>query len=283
MKSSFLYFIFLGGLSIFFLQSNSGGRAAAGNADSTGSPVNNNQTCNTCHSAGNFGTTSSEIQILDNGTPVTEYTAGQTYTLQVTVTNATGNPIRYASQTVALLSDDTQAGSLSSATTTNTQISTLSNRQYLEHGGSGMNSDGIFSATWTAPAAGSGTVTFYSVGMASNGNSGTSGDNVSPSSNLQLPEAVASSVAEVEVNTIQLKSFPNPTQGVVTVELQARSSAEYNIQVVDFLGKVLENRFLEVHQGHNNIQLDLSNYPAGMYFIYANGEDQNQAIPVSKQ
>lgn len=282
MKSPFLYFIFLGGLSLFFLQSNSGGRAGSGNTDSTGSPINN-QTCNACHGAGSFGAITSEIQILDDTTPVTTYTPGQTYTLQVTVSNATGTPVRYGSQTVALLSDSSQAGSISSATTTNTTISSLGGRQYMEHGGSGTNTTGIFSATWTAPAAGSGTVTFYSVGMAANGNGMTSGDNISPSANLQVSETITSSVADVEANTMQLKSYPNPTQGLITVELEAKSFAAYKIQVVDFLGKTLENRNFDAHQGANNFQLDLSNYPTGMYFIYVNGENQKQVLNVSKQ
>jgi hypothetical protein len=52
--------------------------------------------------------------------------------------------------------------------------------------------------------------------------------------------------------------YPNPTQGVINVQLQ--NSVEFTVEIFDLIGK-------KVGQFSNQNQLDISNYNAGMYLI----------------
>ncbi|MCH2042771.1 MAG: T9SS type A sorting domain-containing protein [Saprospiraceae bacterium] len=199
MKLRFIYFAFAAGLLVFLLQSSSSGAGAAFNADYTGS-FHSSAACTNCHSnSGNFGTTTFSIQVLDNGNPVTSYIPGQTYTVQTTVVASSGSPSRYGSQAVALLSsNNNQAGSFGSPTTGGTRITNISGRSYLEHGG-GNNTTGVFSAPWTAPTTGSGTVIFHGIGLAANGGS-TAGDDVSSQITVSLTETVITTITYTQAS-----------------------------------------------------------------------------------
>ncbi|MCF8245760.1 MAG: T9SS type A sorting domain-containing protein [Saprospiraceae bacterium] len=70
-------------------------------------------------------------------------------------------------------------------------------------------------------------------------------------------------------NPAGLKSFPNPTSGNVTVELNGEMEAVY---LTDFTGKILERLAVEktVHQ------LSLGGYPSGVYFLAYFTKDKKQ-------
>lgn len=165
----------------------SGGLGAILGMDATGGPLSSG-TCANCHSGGSFNPTIS-LQVVDNGgSPVTSYMAGATYTLIYTVTSGNGTPNGYGMQSVSLTSGNSGAGSIGSVLTPNTQKTTMSGIDYLEH--QQFNPSGIFSADWTAPASGTGTVSFYAVGLAVNGNSNTVGDAVSSPITVNLTEQI---------------------------------------------------------------------------------------------
>ncbi len=73
------------------------------------------------------------------------------------------------------------------------------------------------------------------------------------------------------MHSIQLKVYPNPTQGKVCIEMQGvEEGMDSRILVFDSQGrKVYENE----RQG-DRLELDLSEYPAGYYMVElsANGE-----------
>ena len=152
----------------------SGGVAAELNLDRTGSPLTSGS-CGVCHGGGAFAA-SMALRVLDaQNMPVTEYTPGATYTLQVDV-DSTGAGL-HGMQLVALDSANAQAGALSSPGL-NSQITPLNGVQYFEHLGPPpmANNSFDFTAQWVAPASGGGDVTFYYAGVAANGTGGTSGD-----------------------------------------------------------------------------------------------------------
>ncbi|MGJ8661904.1 MAG: choice-of-anchor V domain-containing protein, partial [Bacteroidota bacterium] len=148
----------------------SSGPASSG-LDRTGGPLSGGQTCSACHSGGSGSTSISFVLKNSSNVAVTSYIAGATYTAEFQVTSTLASK---GFQAVALKSGNTQAGSFTTAITTQSQISTLSGKQYPEH--QGASSTGLFKFTWVAPIAGSGNVTFYSCGNGVNGNGGTSGD-----------------------------------------------------------------------------------------------------------
>jgi len=94
-------------------------------------------------------------------------------------------------QTTITTATNTQAGTLSSPSV-GARVASTGGLQFLEHSTPAVSStSSTFSATWVAPVAGTGTVTVYGVGMAANGNGGTSGDNVSSAVAVSFTEVLS--------------------------------------------------------------------------------------------
>ena len=187
MKFRTIYFILFVFSAFFILQSRSAGPALVGLGDRTGSPVGGSAGCS-CHGGGAFAPSVSAV-VRDAGLNiVTEYTPGQVYTLEFTVSSSVGSPGGYGFQALAIsnLSGNANAGTMTSAITANTQISSTGGRSYLEH--SGISTSGVFQTLWTAPASGFGRVDIYSRGLAINATGGTGGDVQSSSSLISLSE-----------------------------------------------------------------------------------------------
>lgn len=176
----------------------SGGAAANGVGDKTGSPLSTS-TCSQCHSGGSFSPNISVV-VLDNSlNQVTSYIPGENYTIEYTVSNNTGSPAGFGMQSVLLSSNNNQAGDLTSATTPNTQIVNLNGVEYVDH--QQVSSTGVFTVNWTAPSAGFGNATIYAVGLSVNGNGGTSGDQVSSPVSLNLIESCSpATVVDTQVH-----------------------------------------------------------------------------------
>ncbi len=70
-----------------------------------------------------------------------------------------------------------------------------------------------------------------------------------------------------------LRVYPNPTTGVITVEL-VNVAESATLALMDASGKVLVQQALDVTGAYATEQIDLSNYPDGMYMLkLSSGED----------
>lgn len=134
-----------------------------------GEPTGTN--CTSCHAgtAITSGTNWNDINI--SGLPATGYVPGTVYTL--TVSGGAAATSKNGFQVTCLTASNANAGSIAAGTGTTTSIS--GGRTYISHSTS---NSGTWSFNWTAPIAGSGTVTFYTCYNATNSNSGTGGDAV---------------------------------------------------------------------------------------------------------
>ncbi len=146
---------------------------AAGGETVTGAPFNFNRTCTRCHGGGNFGG-SILTELLDaNGTAVTEYVPGMPYTMRITLNHTTGNP-KHGFQTTAA----TVTGSVNlnnwGTPPAQTHSVVVSGRTYLEH--STPLTNNVILLPFTAPAAGTGSIIFYTAGNIVNGNNSPVGD-----------------------------------------------------------------------------------------------------------
>jgi hypothetical protein len=168
-------------IGYFVFSARSAGVAEIISSDATGSPLSEGLVCGDCHSGGSFNSMA-DLQILDGNTPVTSYIPGQTYTMTLQIS---GTAPHYGGQAVALKSDNTNAGMMGVPTTPDTQVEFLGNVSYLEQ--SARSSSGIFTTTWTAPAAGSGNVNIHYIGNAVNGQA-TAGDDPTDPMMLTLTE-----------------------------------------------------------------------------------------------
>ena len=159
---------------------------------------------------------------------------------------------------------------------TGIQITTISSgRQYAEH--NVRNASNTFNVLWRAPAAGSGTVIFYGVGNATNANNATSGDNGTPSTNIELQEA---RVATNELaDNIQINLVPNPITEGVNIRLMSNASRSLQIRISDIAGRTVAAETWQVSVGGNERTLDLSRLAKGTYMVQV---IENQSV-VSKK
>lgn len=175
------------GCAFVVLCSRSSGVAEILNQDRTGAPGSSTN-CAQCHNSGPWIVTT-QIAVMDMVTQeiVEAYEPGGTYQVTYTI-ESTGSPVEYGFQGTAVLdSDASNAGSFSEPSS-NTQLEDVNGRHIIEQ--NAPSPSNAFSVIWQAPASGAGSVSFYGVGVAVNGNGSTSGDDGSGSQQFTLQEAV---------------------------------------------------------------------------------------------
>lgn len=265
MKKPILLFISLFSITAMMTLESYKNGPAAGGVQATNAPGSSANKCTSCHTGGNFGTISVDLVMMtDSALAVTEYTPGSTYTLTATVSNSAGSPAGYGLQMVALkTSDNSNAGVLASPSA-NAKLSNLASRTYLEQ--KTTSSTNVFSVNWTAPAEGSGDVTFYFGANAVNGNGNNGGDKA-VLTDFTFSEAIIpvdttdSSNAVTEILEIQHMIYPNPAKDY----LYLNSSSEVSdLQVFDVFGNVISN------WNWQNEKIDVSKLQNGVYFMLLN-------------
>ena len=243
----------------FILLSNRGGR----NQPSVAAPGDGPATCAQCHGGGNFDT-GVIINLKDGeGNNVENYTPGNTYTLEVVGSVASGqNAAGYGFQMVVLdTTNNNQAGEFISYGD-NVRNNVVQQRNYVMQ--SSPRADGVFTAEWKAPDANTGAINIYVSMLAINGNSNTNGDRVINTS-FQFGEGVVSDIQEVAVT--EITAFPNPTQGLIYLNKDYE-----NVQIFDLMGRqVIKN------SGISN-QIDLSALQSGTYIIRAEGQETQRIV-----
>lgn len=257
-----LFTFLLFGLSVVMM-SHAGGRAKQHQQGNTGAPGDNNLVCSTCHQGGNFGA-SIEIRMTDSdGNEVTEYEAGNTYTISAMV-NTTTAPVGYGLQMVGLINaSEENAGSFSTPST-NAQLVDLADRIYLEQ--AGLSASNTFTTEWTAPDSGSGSVTFYAAGHAANGNGQSSGDQATTGS-AEFGENVVESTVDYDANLFSVN--PNPVQDFTLISLDKEIKGTYSI--ISNSGQLVTSKEIPSTQ----FNIDMTTFNAGIYTLILSNETGN--------
>lgn len=236
----------------------SNGVATVQSVDRTGSPVATNG-CTQCH--GGSGNTTISVELKDgNGNTVTEYEPGANYIYEVVLENAALN--NYGFQTVALVdSDNSNAGTMT-ANSSNAKVVQLNNRTYGDH--NGISSSGTFVMDWTAPAAGTGDVSFYANGIAANNNGSTSGDVPTSPTLIRVEEAQPVSSEEFIVDSWNV--YPNPVQDELNIQ---HNFSNAHLTVFTLTGKkVLEQPLI------SNQSVNVDHLKSGFYIVNVNVNNQ---------
>ena len=242
------------------LLSNASGRGTASGQGASGAP-GDGLTCASGNCHGSTGPFGAEINIAlsKDGVDVDQYLPGETYTMTVSINTSSGTPSRYGFQMTAIVGDNTGAGSFSDISS-NAQALSINGRTYLEHNGP-SNSE-TFTATWTAPEAGSGDVTVFAAGIAANGNGGTSGDSGATNS-VTISEDDLSSVKILTTDEMSL--YPNPAIDFIKVDTELNQSMIYDVLSISGV-KVTSGKI-------QNSVIDISNLTNGLYIVTVSGED----------
>jgi len=277
MKLRILYTIFSLALLAIISLSNSSGRAAGANQGNTGAPGdqmigNNPRTCQSCHATGDIQVLMS-LEILDaDNNPITAYTPDEVYTVKVSIDSAAGPAANgYGFQMVNLFDgDDSDVnGWTESGHSDNVKLSatTTTNRVYAEHNGTSDVKE--FLVQWQAPEAGKGDVSFYAAGIGVNRNGSTSGDGAAAPQKVTLTEGVVSGIEDLSSVGIGIEVAPNPVQGQLSLMIQSEQRSTVNVQLINATGQVFYQQQLNLVQGQQLEQIDLSQFVKGVYFLQA--------------
>jgi hypothetical protein len=261
-----IYIPFIIAIAGFFALSNSGGAGSVQGNDRTGSPVGVGS-CQTCHNAGSFNP-AAVIEILSGDTPVTEYEPGVQYTMRITTT-ASGNPANYGFQAVALDAANANAGAWIAGA--GYQTLDLSGRSYAEQDAPGTSN--VYNVAWTAPAAGTGDVSFYAATTTTNGNGASSGDNGAVAPAVTLAEDMGSNVADQGIGKMELTVMPNPVGSTMTYKAIGRDNGDYQLQITDAFGKIVKVQTVNLVTGENQNSIDVSTLAKGVYILQISGKN----------
>lgn len=193
--------------------------------------------CGSCHSPGLIGTAPG---LITSTVPTNGYTPGNTYSVSAMCFypghTKFGFEISPQSNSGALL------GTLS--TGGNNDVKVIGAGKYITHTPGGTDAPGgsiTWTFNWTAPPAGSGTVTFYGAFNSSNSNGQSSGDTILKSSLVVQENTV--SVPQQLAQEFNLRIFPNPAIENISVSLVLGNSDEISIDLSDLRGRSVARLF----------------------------------------
>jgi hypothetical protein len=199
------------------LLSNSAGEGYVQGVDRTGSPISSGF-CNNCHGEGNFQPITT-LALLQDNQVVTSYKPGQNYTLKVRIDMPFGAAADYGFQTVALTGSDNHSAGSFGKVPDGVRLTKLSNnRIYAEHSRPSLSN--VILIPWVAPAAGTGTVSFYAAGMASNGSGAADGQGASVLKNtFFITESTSTATTSLIGLDFKVDCYPNPIDDELHVQL----------------------------------------------------------------
>lgn len=287
MKIRLSVFFFLAFIGLITLTGNKNGRASQSGAGNTGAPGDQTLngaplTCTGCHDDGLFNPVVF-VQVLDTGgVAITHYTPGKLYNARVSI-NASGTSLSgYGFQMIALRdTGNIDLDGFSDVNPNNYKIATINNgRTYAEH--ANVSASNTFNVRWTAPAAGTGSVTFYAAGNAVNGNNNSDGDGASNTS-LKLFEEITLSSGEEEVSSAPLANIsPNPVSDVAQLELNLPLAGQYRLNAYNLSGRLIWSSEAALPAGISKHQIPTESWEAGTYFLSVNGKKYSQIVKILK-
>lgn len=257
--------------SSFFL-SNSNGYAESSGEGLTGAPNDavlangSAKTCQFCHNNGTYNASATLSLFNEAGTTaVTQYEAGKIYTIRLTVNAASGTPNGYGFQMIDIQkSNNANIKGFVSTQPTGIKLSTLPNgRIYAEH--SVKSTAKTFDIKWKAPTTNIGTVTFYAVGNAVNGNGTTAGDNGTASVKIDFPSLV-SDIKESK-SLFEIGISPNPSQDLLNISFISPQNTTVSISLIDISGRQIMSDKWELQTGKNNKTWNIQSINSGIYSI----------------
>jgi hypothetical protein len=201
-------------------------------ASRTGAP--GELTCATsgCHGGTALdGTTENVFIPTFNGSAVTSYVPGQTYTIGLSLAS---NPTKKGFQATVLDGSNNFVGTLTASASTGTASVTGMGRTYINQTSAGSAAP-VWAFTWTAPAVDAGTVRFYVATIKTNNNGNNSGDVIYTSIH-----SLGSAVGLKENESAIVKDFTasfSPSNSSVYLAYSSLINGNSNVNIVDMNGR----------------------------------------------
>jgi hypothetical protein len=144
-------------------------------------------------------------------------------------------------------------------------------RTYIEHTlvGSAANSGRrTWNVLWTAPAPGTGTVTFYAALVVGNTNFQPDGGDSVYVSTFTAPEGPVTSNEVTKSSELKMSHFPNPATDKLTLAFEAPKSETYKLTLLNTAGTVVLQSSFAVTQGIQTKEVNLGQLSAGTYMMH---------------
>lgn len=241
-------------------------------AGSSGDPVNTG-TCaqSGCHNGSAQTPASGDLTLtIGTGNPTTPldasfvYTPGTAYNIGFLINSFTG---RYGFQMAALNGSNTQAGTFAVTNAATTKINTATGRNYIGHLNASSTKSWVYK--WTAPASGTGTVTFYYSYNTANDDNNPTGDVIYKGS-VSI-EALLSGVEDISTKVADLNIFPNPISSQFSISFDLKEADNVSAQLYSLDGKLMKELINEkMNSGNVNQQFDVNDLAAGIYLVKLN-------------
>lgn len=242
-----------------------------------------------CHSANTTNTTAQLVVSSTIGGPaITQYTPGATYYVALSGTNTASLP-GYGFQTEAVTAGNIQAGSfivgsIADQHTTSFigpgNVQLIENKRIIPY----ASGPGVYEADfqWTAPVAGKGTVTFYSILMAVDGDGTEAGDQPNAAAPVVISELGATGMTDVNAN-IAITAYPNPVYSTLQLKFANAANGIYTVTIYAASGKRIWNRNFETNDQTLDVPINASNWPAGIYQVQIISHGLQRTIPILKR
>ena len=307
MKKSNILLLAVMAICALFLTSYESGPAHHSGLDCTGAETDNgNPTgCSTGNCHGNTATTGIVVTLeLDSaGTPVTSYKGGLNYTVKLTGTNTTTNTEPDFGFQMACITGSTPSASPVNAGTwqqsglpTGVRYSPAQSGSFManvvEHstalsatsGTGGSGTVYTVSVNWTAPAAGTGTVSIWAVLNATDGLDVASGFlDFWNTKTLVLQEDTSTATSiNATGNELAVNIYPNPTTDFVEVELNNAAYGPCSINAYDAEGRKVLSAVKETEGNSTKAVLNTGNWQAGIYLLQITQGSNQKVIRLVK-
>jgi hypothetical protein len=246
------------------------------------------------------------LELDSAGVPVTTYKGGQAYTVKITGTNTTVNNLpRFGFQVIAIKGATSEVTPVNEGTfqqtglPTGVHYQTPVNASYIvadviEHDealspDSGTGTTGTVyqeSFGWTAPAAGTGTVSFWGALNAVNNNGSADAGDLWNTTHIVITEDTTSgtvnSIAPLSAN-LEVKVYPNPATDAVQIELDNAATGSYNLNIFDLEGRSICSRMLQVSGNLSTTTLNTTGWSAGIYFVSLSKDGMEKVVKIVKR
>lgn len=221
----------------------------------TGSPGDNSTCFNGCHGSNPGNGMANEALSITHNVPVTGYGPGNTYDVTVTMTSAGTNSFGFS------LSPQNAGGAVLGTLIAGAGTQLNGGGGYVtqtENSGAGSKS---WTFQWTAPTAGTGSVTFYCASIFGNSSFSNAGDFMVTGTET-VQEGTTVGIFDQEAASVSI--YPNPAVDVIRLNAELESQTAF--EIIDLKGAIVQVGL--INAGTNPaITLDRAIVNSGMHLL----------------
>ncbi len=212
----------------------------------TGSPGDGHN-CVACHG----GSASTVSGWITSDIPPEGYTPGTTYSITVTVSGSGKKGFEVSPQD--------QSGAQLGTLIAGTGSKLVGGTKYVTQVSSPSANPSTWTFGWTAPLAGTGTVTIYGAFTVSK--------SVTKLSTLDISEYNPSTSAISSVSETSCFINPNPACGFLNIQITETDHKPVQIDILNTRGVIVQSEYFRPVTGKQTERIDISGLPDGLYLV----------------